>query len=526
MRTAALVALFAGLGSSSVFAQESRPAAGPLAIVHARVLRPGAPPLEDATIVLRGRKIAAVGRDVEIPGDARRIDAAGATVTSGWIDARGSTPLEAAAIVENLPQGAAYRALDGLDLVDREGRVADALRHGVTACYVAAGRGLVAGLGTLVKMRPGDYDLDALPVAETEAMTFVGGSARGAATVARLADWTTLRKTLRDAQKLREQLDQWREDLDKWLEEKKKSGLASRPASSPSESRSSSEGPAPPAERGGLPRRRRPPRSAEEEGLLALARTMGFPPLVEDPEGSALLDDAPIVAAQDGGPTDDDAPPATPAVQDVEDAPFQSKPASEAAAKGAGERPKKPDQNLHLEALQPALRRDVPVRIEARRADEIRGAIAVAKEFRLRAVLEGLDEGDLVLDEIAESGLPVVLAPVRTADPSPDGRATNPALAAMLEERGVPFAIGTGRDFQGTPWLRAQVALAIAGGCSRDAALAAVTTRAAELVDAGDRLGSVEEGREADLVLFDGDPFDPATEVRMTIVEGEILHER
>ncbi|HKE01370.1 MAG TPA: amidohydrolase family protein, partial [Planctomycetota bacterium] len=459
---------------------------------------------------------------VEVPQNARRIDAKGTTVTAGWIDARGSTPLEMAAILDAGQQAPGNRAIDGLDLVDREGRVRDALRRGVTSCYVAPGRGLMAGQGALVKMRPNETDLEKLEVEDAEALEIVGGSSRGSGAVNRLAEWTILRRTLRETQKYRESLDAYHEELEKFLEEKKKGAKtaprAAGAAEEKSEERTPEGGPTP------VPRRRRPPRNQDEADLLAALQVLRVFPIVNDPEGAVLLDaDAQGVETIE----DPDAcghlhpPGADGPIYFFEDAP-QTKPGESKTV----ERPKKPPMNATWDALLPGLTREVPVRFEARRADEIRAAIAVAKEFRLRGVIEGADEADLVLDEIAESKMPVVITPARSAEWPRDGRERSATLAAALEERGIPYAIGTGRDLNGTRWLRAQVALAIAGGATREEALAAVTSRAAEILGVDDRLGSLEPGHEADLVIFEGDPFDPTTEVRAAIVDGDVLFER
>jgi imidazolonepropionase-like amidohydrolase len=107
-----------------------------------------------------------------------------------------------------------------------------------------------------------------------------------------------------------------------------------------------------------------------------------------------------------------------------------------------------------------------------------------------------------------------------------EGFARTASLAAECEKRKIPFAFGTGRGAFATAWLRTQAALAVAGGLTRDAALAAVTTRAAEILGVDHEMGALRPGRGANVVLFDGDPFDPSTPVRLTIVEGDILYQR
>lgn len=498
------------------------PAGVPIAIEHVRVLRPGKEPLDDATVVVRGRKIVAVGNKVEIPNNARRVDGKGSTLTAGWIDARGGTPLANDALADGTPIAPHHRAIDGLDLVDAEGRIAAANAQGVAFCYLSSGLGLLPGSGALVALRPKEYDVEKLEVEDASALTVVGGSVRSGNVVARLNDWTTLRRTFRDAQKLRESLDQYEEDLKKFLDDKKKGARvapASDEAQKPAEE---SPSPRPP---GPVPRGRRPPRTPEEYDLFVISRFLPIPPVVEDESGGVLLDDQakepePVVETCGCGtpgphhdhPTGPEIP-----VYYYQDAPKKDAPKSV-------ERPKKPDFNPQLSACVAALRHETAVRFEARRADEIRAALAFGREFRLKLVLEGADEADLVMDEIARANVPVVLAPVKQPTEAL-GYERLAALAAKLEGRGISVAIGSGRG-PTTQWLRVQVAMAVAGGLSRDAALAAVTSRAAEILGVSDSMGSVESGYDANLSLFAGDPFDPTTPVRMTIVEGEVVFER
>ncbi|MFN0205964.1 MAG: amidohydrolase family protein [Planctomycetota bacterium] len=496
-----------------------------LAIEHVRVLRPGQPALEDVNILVRGRRIAAIGRKITIPDNAKRIDATGQTLTAGWIDARGTTPLHRVAIDDGT-QNAAQKATDGIDWMDPEGRVRDALQRGITSCYVSAGRGLLSGMGVLVRMRPGERDLEKLEFENSDAMSLVLGSARNEPAIARLSQTTNLRKALRDAQKYRETVEQYEEDLQKFLEDKKKGLKPVVRTADEEKATTPDEGSRPPIP---VPRGRRPPRTPEEFDLLAISRSLGIMPVVEDREGGFILDENALEAVEEkdrcgcGGPGPHSSHPPGDQIPDFV---FQNptKDPAKPDAKGTA-RPKKPDFNPATESLLPALRREVPVRIEARRVDEIRAAIALGVEFKLRLIIEGADEAALMIDEIAKAEFPIILAPIKGPDELP-GRERSIALAKLLADKGIPFAIGTGRNYYGTAWLRAQVALAVAGGLSRDLALAAVTTKAAELIGISDELGAVEVGKIADLSVFDGDPMNPSSNVKMVVIDGEVVYER
>jgi imidazolonepropionase-like amidohydrolase len=100
--------------------------------------------------------------------------------------------------------------------------------------------------------------------------------------------------------------------------------------------------------------------------------------------------------------------------------------------------------------------------------------------------------------------------------------------AQVLAERKVPVAIGTG--FEGyvpkTRVLRAETALAMANGLGFDRALRAITLDAAHILGIDDRFGSIETGKVADLVLYDGDPFEHATHVTYTLIDGQVVYDR
>jgi imidazolonepropionase-like amidohydrolase len=190
---------------------------------------------------------------------------------------------------------------------------------------------------------------------------------------------------------------------------------------------------------------------------------------------------------------------------------------------------KKPPRNLKLEALQLALEGTIPVVFSAHRADDIGTALRIAKEFKLRAVVDLATEGYLIADQLAAAGVPVIVHP--TMQRSGASMETNNAHlcnAAVLADHKVPIALGTA--FEGyvpkTRVLRHEAAIAAVNGLGWEPALRAVTLDAAHLLGIDDRLGSIESGKLADLVLYDGDPFEHATHVTYTIIDGRIVYDR
>lgn len=183
------------------------------------------------------------------------------------------------------------------------------------------------------------------------------------------------------------------------------------------------------------------------------------------------------------------------------------------------------------------LRGDSVARIRARTADEIRRALSLVNEFRFRCVLLDVEEAWTLADEIGRAQCFCILTPRsrRAADPNlgrPNGSTIE--QAAILKRAGVNFAVATltegvsvggiaGRDLQTLPL---EAAFAIRGGLDEQTALEAVTITAARILGVAHRVGSIEEGKDADLVVLDGDPFDYRTWVELTFINGKLLYDR
>lgn len=183
----------------------------------------------------------------------------------------------------------------------------------------------------------------------------------------------------------------------------------------------------------------------------------------------------------------------------------------------------KPDVDLGKEALLDVLSGEMPALVSANRAHDITAALRLAEEYDLNMILSGAAEAYLVLDEIAAAGVPVILHPTMTR---PAGQSANAAFdtAAKLKDAGIPFAIQSGYESY-VPKTRVvlfEAAIAAANGLSKQEALASITRGAAEILGMGDRIGSLEKGKEADLVLFDGDPFEYTTHVCTVIIGGRV----
>jgi len=185
---------------------------------------------------------------------------------------------------------------------------------------------------------------------------------------------------------------------------------------------------------------------------------------------------------------------------------------------------KRPGRDLRLEALARVLKREVPLLVTVHRAQDIMSALRVAKEFNVRLVLDGAAEAFLVLDQIKEAGVPVVVHPTMARS---GGETENLSMetAANLKKAGIPFAFQSGFEnyVPKTRVLLYEAAVAAANGLSFDEALAAATIDAARLLGISDRVGSLEPGKDGDVVLYDGDPFEYTSHVVGVVIQGEVV---
>jgi imidazolonepropionase-like amidohydrolase len=185
---------------------------------------------------------------------------------------------------------------------------------------------------------------------------------------------------------------------------------------------------------------------------------------------------------------------------------------------------KKPARDLRLEALARVLKREVPLLVTVHRAQDIMSALRVAKEFNVKLVLDGAAEAYLVLDQIKEAGVPVIVHPTMARS---GGETENLSMetAAKLKKAGIPFAFQSGFEsyVPKTRVLLYEAGVAAANGLTFDEALAAATLDAARLLGISDRVGSLEPGKDGDVALYDGDPFEYTSHVVGVVIQGEVV---
>lgn len=179
-----------------------------------------------------------------------------------------------------------------------------------------------------------------------------------------------------------------------------------------------------------------------------------------------------------------------------------------------------PDYDAALEALVPVVQGKLPVHFHAHRADDIATALRIAKEFHLNYVLIHATEGYLVADILAREGARAVVGPIIGDRSKPELAHQRVTNAARLVEAGVPVAICTDHSELPIQYLLLSAALAAGEGMNPEAALKAITLTAAELGGIAHRVGSLTPGKDADIVLCSGHPFELNTKVQAVFING------
>ncbi|CAN5851878.1 hypothetical protein BH18ACI5_BH18ACI5_01910 [soil metagenome] len=173
---------------------------------------------------------------------------------------------------------------------------------------------------------------------------------------------------------------------------------------------------------------------------------------------------------------------------------------------------------LDLEALKPVILGEIPLAIRANRASDLLAAIRLADEFKLKLVLMGAAEGWIVAPELARRSIPVVIKPL-TNIPSFDALGASLENAARLQKAGVTLILSS-FDTHNARNLRQEAGNAISYGLDRNDALRAVTLTPARTWGVADRTGSLEVGKDADLVVWSGDPFELTTAAEHVFILG------
>jgi imidazolonepropionase-like amidohydrolase len=185
---------------------------------------------------------------------------------------------------------------------------------------------------------------------------------------------------------------------------------------------------------------------------------------------------------------------------------------------------KQPEYDIRLEALIPVLKKEIPLRAHAHRADDLATAVRICEEFNVDMSWEHATEGHRVAKWIAKKGIPAVWGPSLAARSKWEMRELGFETPKALYDAGAKFAIQTDAVGSTIRFLPICAALSVREGVPYDYALKAITIIPAEISGVADRVGSIEVGKDADLRLLSGDPLDYMTKVQKVIIDGEIVY--
>lgn len=188
---------------------------------------------------------------------------------------------------------------------------------------------------------------------------------------------------------------------------------------------------------------------------------------------------------------------------------------------------KMPDYDMKMEAMIKVLKKEIPLKAHAHRADDIFTALRIAKEFDVDITLEHCTEGHLIADYLAKEGKGAIVGPTLSNRSKVELRNLTFDTPRVLHEAGVKIAIMTDSPVIPLQYLPICAGLAHRSGLDEMEALKAITINPAEIVGIADRVGSIEVGKDADIVIFDGNPIkDIDCKTYATIINGEIVYKK
>lgn len=444
-------------------------------------------------VLIRDGKIVAVGKGIDIPSDAKRIDVKGMHVTPGLIDVRSSLWLTAAAAREGASNGS-LNAVDGIDLFSEDWR--EVARQGVTTVYVQPGpSGLLGGAGVVLRVAPAG-SLESLTItSDAGAQASLGVGGKTGTSRDRYAQYVALKKVLEAAKKYD---DEWKAYEEYEAKQKKKEADKKDGGDKDTEKKD----------------------AAKKDGEK---KDAAKPAKKEASDDKAKK------------PTDSKTPASkTPATKTGDDkSKEEKKPESKSAEskKDASDKdekpPTKPKRDVAKDFLRKAIQGKLPLRLEAHREDDIANALKLAEEMKVRIVLEGASTPDGSQEELLDSRVPLVLGPFVESGSPPAFRARREHnWAAPLAREDARWAIATfSTTPRGSRLLRVHAAMAVATGIKPNLALRAITHDAARILGIDQQAGSISKGKRADLAVFAGHPLDPSAPVALTMSGGEISHQ-
>ena len=181
------------------------------------------------------------------------------------------------------------------------------------------------------------------------------------------------------------------------------------------------------------------------------------------------------------------------------------------------------EKDFCMECYRDLFEKKIPLKAHVHRADDILTAIRIAKEFDLDLTLDHCTEGHLIAEKIAESGFPAIVGPSLASRNKKEVSQSDFKTPGVLKKAGVTVALTTDHPVSRIQYLPVCAALAAKEGLGEEAALRAITIDAAKICRVDKRLGSLKAGKDADIVIYKGNPLDVFSSVYATIIDGKIV---
>ena len=180
--------------------------------------------------------------------------------------------------------------------------------------------------------------------------------------------------------------------------------------------------------------------------------------------------------------------------------------------------------DFRYECWLPVLKGEIPIKAHAHRADDILTAVRIAKEFGLRMTIDHCSEGHLIMEELKAAGFPAIVGPDMASRNKIEVKNMAFKTAGLLSQNGILTAITTDHPVSMIQFLPICAGLAVKVGMDMEEGLKAITINAARICTVADRVGSLVVGKDADIVIFDGNPMEVFTRNLCTIVDGKIVY--
>lgn len=182
------------------------------------------------------------------------------------------------------------------------------------------------------------------------------------------------------------------------------------------------------------------------------------------------------------------------------------------------------EKDFRYECWIPVFEGKIPLKAHVHRVDDIFTAIRIGKEFGLKMTLDHCSEGHLIAEELAKEGFPAIVGPDLSSRSKIEVQNVAFKTAGILSAAGVKVAVTTDHPVSLIQSLPICAGLCVKSGMDEDEALRAITIHAAQICNVADRVGSLEVGKDADIVIFDGNPLEVSSEVFYTLIDGEIAY--